>query len=100
MNTTAYDYVQALKTQHIQEQALAQVLNTLGSECDYICLSKPTQDAYTKLVKTLLTPEQFDWLEYWMYECDFGQRDHEITINYQHYKVNEITLYKFLEITQ
>lgn len=100
MNTTAYDYVQALKTQHIQECAVAQAFNTLGSECDYICLSKPTQDAYTKLVKTLLTPDQFDWLEYWMYECDFGNSEHQITVDNHNYTINNLTLYKFLELTQ
>lgn len=95
-----YDYVCALKVQHIQECAVATALNSLGSDSGYICLSRPTQDAYTKLVKTLLTADQFDWLEYWMYECDFGNSTHTIYINDEAYQINNLTLYKFLELTQ
>jgi hypothetical protein len=95
-----YDYVCALKTQHQQECLLAQALNTLGSDSGYICLSQPVQDAYTKLVKSLITQDQFSWLEYWMYECDFGNSDHTININDQTYVISDITLYKFLELTQ
>ena len=100
MNTTAYDYVQALKTQYIQEQALGQALYSLGSDSAIIHVSKPIQDAYTKLVKTMLTPAQFDWLEYWMYECDFGNSEHQITVDNHNYTINNLTLYKFLELTQ
>ena len=95
-----YDYVQALKTQHILESAVAESLRSLGSDCEYVYLSKPTQDAYTKMVKTLLTQDQFNWLEYWMYECDFGNSTHQIHVNNQKHTVNDLTLYKFLELTQ
>lgn len=95
-----YDYVQALKVQYIQEGILGQALHNLGSDSAYIHLSKPIQDAYTKLIKTLITQDQFEWLEYWMYECDFGESDHTIHVNDQVYQINNLTLYQFLELTQ
>lgn len=100
MNTTAYDYVCAINTQTILESAVAESLRSLGSDCDYVHLSEPTQAAYTKLVRSLLTPDQFDWLEYWMYECDFGNSNHQITINNTNYTIKNLTLQQYLELTQ
>lgn len=95
-----YDYVQALKTQFIQEQALAQALRSLGSDCSYVHVAEPVETAYTKLIRSLITQDQFEWLEYWMYECDFGNSTHTIHVNDCVYTINNLTLYKFLELTQ
>ena len=94
----AYNYAMA----NIQQSAAVDQLNTalrsLGSDNYLFSLCEPLESAYTTLVADLLGPELFDWLTWWMYETDNGQRQMEFSINGTEYDPTQMTLYKFLEI--
>jgi hypothetical protein len=94
----AYDYCMA----HLQQSAAVdqfnQALDALGSDNCVFSLCEPLEAAYTQLVEELLGPQLWDWLMWWMYECDYGSRTLEFTINGVHYCPEDMTLYRFLEI--
>ena len=98
MKKIVYDYINAVHTQVVYEEAFDIALTSLGSERGITQLGKVVQDAYTELVKSLITPEQWDWVEYWMWECNFGDSTHAFTIDGLVYNISEITLLKYLEI--
>jgi hypothetical protein len=87
---------------NIKQSAAVEQLNTalraLGSDNYLFSICEPLESAYTTLVADLLGPELWDWLTWWMYETDNGQRQMEFSINGTEYDPTQMTLYKFLEI--
>ena len=100
MKKIAYDYINAVYTQTVYEEAFDIALTSLGSETSITQLGKAVQDGYTELVKSLVTLEHWDWIEYWMWECNFGDSSLAFSINDKTYKINEITLLKYLELIE
>lgn len=94
----AYNYAMA----HIQQSAGIDQLNTalrsLGSDSYLFSLCEPIERAYTELVEELLGPELFQWLMWWMYECDHGTKPMHFYIGEQEHDPTTMTLYRFLEI--
>lgn len=100
MNTKhkiATNYVDALKRQSSAEGAIHQVFQALGSDNQIFSLAEPIEGAYTQLVTELLGPELFEWLMWWMYECDFGTKSGYFTIDSKPYDPKQMTLEQFLE---
>jgi hypothetical protein len=94
----AYNYCMA----NIQQSAAVDQVNTalrsLGSDNYLFSMCEPIESAYTKLVEELLGPELWDWLTWWMYETDCGQRQMQFYIDGTEYDPTQMTLYRFLEI--
>jgi len=94
----AYDYVQALLTQNAGEAWIQRAFNTLGSDNQVFSVSDPLRKAYAELVKESIGEHLWDWLEWWIYETDFGEKQGNFVCAGQEYSAPDITLYKFLEI--
>lgn len=88
----------ALIQQRAGEEMLSTALQTLGSDNQVFGLAEPIEGAYTELVAELIGPELFDWLMWWMYECDHGTKKMEFTIDGTEYDPTTMTLYRFLEL--
>ena len=93
----AYDYAMANKVQSAHTDQLNSAFNSLGSDNQVFSLCEPLEAAYTKLVQSLLGPELFDWLMWWMYETDYGTQHMEFIIDGTEYNPQNMTLYSFLE---
>jgi hypothetical protein len=93
----AYDYAMALRVQNILTEQLNTALGSLGSDNQVFSLAEPIEVAYTKLVQSLLLPELFEWLMWWMYETDFGTKAMMFSIDDIEYNPTNMTLYSFLE---
>jgi hypothetical protein len=99
MNTQQiYDYVQAMKHQAETENLVNSAFQQLNSDNCILGTAQPVQTAYTKLVQQLITPEQWGWLEWWMYETDFGQRSMQFSIDNEFLDASGMTFYKFWEV--
>ena len=94
----AYDYAMAHIKQSAGMDQLNRALNSLGSDNYVASICEPLEVAYNELVAELLGEELYDWLMWWMYECDHGTRRMEFWINDVKYDPTTMTLYKFLEI--
>ena len=94
----AYDYVQALLTQNAGEFWVQRAFNTLGSDNQVFSLSDPLRKAYAELVQESIGEHLWDWLEWWIYETNFGENSMLFTIQQETYDPTNLTLYKFLEI--
>jgi len=94
----AYNYAMA----NIQQSAAIDMVNSalraLGSDNYLFSVCEPLESAYTTLVAELLGPELWDWLTWWIYETDNGNRKMEFSIDGTEYDPTQMTLYKFLEI--
>ena len=101
MKTThkiAYNYCMANITQSAAVDQVNSALRSLGSDNYLFSVCEPLESAYTQLVESLLGPELWDWLTWWMYQTDNGQRHMEFTVNGVPYNPQDMTLYRFLEI--
>jgi hypothetical protein len=94
----AYDYAMATLKQSAGEIMLDKALRTLGSDNQIIDLCEPILVAYRKLLTATIGQELMDWLDWWMYETDYGSKPMEFSINNTPYDPTTMTLYKFLEI--
>lgn len=88
----------AMITQRAGEDQVNKALGTLGQDNMLFSLSEPLESAYTNAVKELIGEDLFDWLMYWMWECDMGTKDMEFIIDGTSYYTNRMTLYRFLEL--
>lgn len=77
---------------------LDKALRTLGSDNQIIDLCEPILVAYRKLLSQNLGQELMDWLDWWMYETDYGSKAMIFSINNTKYDPTTMTLYRFLEI--
>lgn len=99
MNTQqVYEYVEAIKFQQQTEELLSATLQRLNSENYIAGTAGYTQKMYTQLVKQLLTEHQFEWLEWYMYDTDFGTESQTFLANNQVYNIKSISFVKFWEI--
>jgi patatin-like phospholipase/acyl hydrolase len=94
----AYDYAMATIKQSAGEQMLDKALRTLGSDNQIIDLCEPILVSYRKLLTQTLGLELMDWLDWWMYETDYGKTNMEFSINNTSYDPTTMTLYRFLEL--
>ena len=96
----AYNYAMAMRTQRTYENVVSSALGSLCSDNQIFSLAEPLESAYTDLVQTLLSPELFEWLMWWMYDCDYGTKPYTFStgLDKEIYDPTELTLYKFLEI--
>jgi hypothetical protein len=94
----AYNYAMANITQSAAVDQVNTALRALGSDNYLFSVCEPLESAYTKLVEELLGPELWDWLTWWIYETDNGNKQMEFSINGTDYDPTTMTLYKFLEL--
>ena len=94
----AYNYCEALKTQRTYDNNMDLALRLINPDNQVFGLADAVEGPYTNLVSDLLGPQLFDWLQWWMYETDYGQRNMEFQVNGTTYDPTTMTLYRFLEI--
>lgn len=93
-----YDYVQAMKYQAETEDVVNAAFRQLNPDNTILGTAQPIQSAYTKLVRETLTPEQFSWLEWYMYETNFAQRSAQFSIDNVWMDIQYMSFFKFWEI--
>jgi hypothetical protein len=94
----AYDYCMALIKQRAYEDQINVGLQAINPDNCIFGLADAVEGPYTNLVSDLLGPELFDWLMWWMYECDHGTQNMGFIIDGTEYDPTTMTLYRFLEI--
>lgn len=95
----AYNYVQACQVQETHERLINVTLGYLCPDNQVFSLCEPVLKYYQELVLELLGEEAFDWIQYWQYESDYGRQPRDFSIDGVEYNTNDMTLYKFLEVT-
>ena len=93
----AYDFAMATLKQSAGEILLDKALRTLGSDNQIIDLCEPILVAYRKLLTTTIGPQLMDWLDWWMYETDYGTKPMAFSIDGVDHDPTTMTLYRFLE---
>jgi hypothetical protein len=94
----AYRYIQACQVQECYETQLCTALQQINPDNQVFGLGDPIRKAYRELVANLLGFEQFDWVEWWQYECDYGKDARDFTINGTEYSTDDMTALKFLDL--
>lgn len=70
----ANEYVKAIKNQSDLEDELNKTIQKLGTENCIFSLSESLREAYSWTIKNILGDDLYDWVEWWMYEAEFGTR--------------------------
>jgi len=95
----AHAFVTAMFVQQEKEQHISDAFRSLCSESMIFGLATPIQDSYTKLVENILGKDTFEWVEWWMWETDFGQEPREFwTDKETKYDVSGLTFPEFFTI--
>jgi hypothetical protein len=94
----AYKYIQACQVQACYEDQVATAFQLINSDNQVYGLADPILKAYRELVVDLLGPQQFEWLEWWQYETDYGKDNMDFKILDREYTTEGMTLLKFLDI--
>lgn len=91
------NYTSAMQQQQHLEQGVNLALQLLNPDNQVFALADPVEGAYTNLVQELCGPELWEWLQWWIYECDYGTRPMQFTIDNTHCDPTKLTLQQFLE---
>jgi hypothetical protein len=93
-------YVDAMRNQYDVERRLHQVMTDLDSDNAVLSTTHTTlRDGYTSTIKHLLnTQYNFDWIEWWMWECDFGRESRNFFIDEEPYDVASMTFDRFYDL--
>ena len=92
----AYDYINAHQVQRCYEDKVNQALQLLNPDNQIFGLCDSLSTAYDKLVLSTLGEDTFEWLLWWMYECDYGRDPKSFTIN--HVEYSDVTQLQFTHI--
>jgi len=66
-------YILLIKSYHESDQQLSDILRTEG----FITYNTELIGAVSRLLSKL-TNDGAEWIDYWLWECDFGVRDMEV----------------------
>jgi hypothetical protein len=95
----AYEYITACQVQTCYENKLNQALQLINPDNQVFGLADHIHKPYEELMLEILGEEIMDWIYYWQYECGYGKESRDIVIDEVEYNTQDITLYKFLEVT-
>ena len=99
-NQLAHDYCEAVRCQDFLESKLSDLLKVFSADNNIVSTSAHIQKAYAKQTKLLVGDELFDWLEYWLYECDYGTKAMRVTKDNTEFVVNDHSLQEYLDFVQ
>jgi hypothetical protein len=94
----AYRYIQACQVQDCYEDQVSAAFQLINSDNQVYGLADPLHKAYRELVANLLGFEQFEWVEWWQYETNYGKDDMNFVVAGAKYTTKGMTLLKFLDI--
>lgn len=89
----AYDYINAHQVQRCYEEQVNQALQLLNPDNQIFGLCDSLSTAYDKLVLSTLGEDTFEWLLWWMYECDYGRDPKAFAIDNTDYR--DVTTLQF-----
>ena len=100
MNTKeiAYRYIQACQVQECYEHKLTEALALLCPDNQIMSVSDPVRKGYRELVEELVGKQQFEWIEWWQYDADYGKDARDFVIDGTEYTTDDITTLKFLDL--
>jgi hypothetical protein len=94
----AYRYIQACQVQACYEDQVSAAFQLINPDNEVYGLADPLHKAYRELVANLLGFEQFEWVEWWQHETNYGKVDMDFKIAGAEYTTAGMTLLKFLDI--
>ena len=94
----AYDWVCAQITAEARQHQLDSAFQAINPGNMVVELDV-TNSHYTNLVKQLVGPQAWSWMEWWCWECDYGREPREFSINHIWYNTSDMTFLKFWELT-
>lgn len=91
-------YIDSLKRQSEQEDALSAALSLLCEDNMLFGVSRTVSDGFASVMISVLGKFDYDWIDWYMWETDFGTKDFEFTVDGKEYVVSKMTLREFLSI--
>jgi len=95
----AYDYITACQVQSCYEDKLNKALQLINPDNLVFGLADHIHKPYEELMLEILGETIMDWIYYWQYEADYGKNSLDITVDGVEYNTQDMTLYKYLEVT-
>ena len=70
-------YIESRKVQEEKTDALNKLIRTFDEDNQIFGLSVDVDIAFSKAMKIVLGELKMDWIDWWMYECDYGRKPME-----------------------
>jgi hypothetical protein len=94
----AKEYVDSIYFQTEGEKLLRDALTVLGAQIEIMDVSRHVSEPYERLVSYVLGQSNKEWVDWWIYETDFGTRSMSFSIERIKYDSQELTFEDFFEI--
>lgn len=91
-------YVSAEQAQRDKEFALHNALKSFNEDNMLMCVSSDLSANYKELVHSFLIKSQIDWLEWWMWETDFGKGSYDFSIGQKDYSSKDMYFDEFWKL--
>lgn len=98
-------YVDTVRKHYRYNEAVSSALKLLCQDNEFVSSGDYLLDSYNITIKKLIGNYLMDWVDWWMYECEFGTKSMTYTITppdcslpSSSYDVSEQTFYQFYKI--
>ena len=93
-------YVEAKLQEQMLSDQLEKTMRLFNSENQMFSMTAPKMyELVETLMQDLVADQQlFGWVEWWMYDCEYGTRHMDFQVEGRSYTVTELTFQQFLEI--
>jgi hypothetical protein len=92
------EWIRAKRDQDIRDEKLHQVFQLLHPD-NYVCSGDShLLEAYTSLVKKVVGKQRWPWIEWWVYEANYGKYSMEFALEGDVYDAQQLTFDQFWQI--
>ncbi len=92
-------YIEAMKHQYQCEQAIDEAFRMFDSDNQlFSTASRQLKDSYASLVREIVGEEALGWIDWWMYETEFGKERLEFSIMGVLYDPTSLSAHRFLQL--
>lgn len=94
----AIEFVEANRTQTRAEYEIANAFSLLCPENMILGVSENITNAYCSLTEKVLGNEIMEWVYWWMYDCNYGQKSMTFAVGENEYDVKDMNFAHFFDL--
>ncbi len=94
----ASEYVASNKAQAKAERSIANAFSMLNPENTVLNLSDNIVNAYSSLTELVLGSELMEWIYWWIYDCEYGNKSMRFSVDEDEFDVVGLTFEEFFDL--
>lgn len=91
-------YIEGIVEDDKHSNTVQEVIQKIFVDASCLGTVSPLATAFTDLVAELLGEDCLNWVDWWIYETNFGTKPYEFSINSKQYTATDLSIEEFLSI--